>query len=228
MYRKDLEIPVENFHLKGELVLPPRARGIVIFCHGGGSSRLSPRLQHIARSLYEHQFGTLLFNLLNEREAGDYDKRFNMDLLTRRLITIGLWTYNHSDYKQYPLGFFGAGTGAAAALNAAARMEHVIQAVVCQSGQLELVGSQTLKSLQSPIMLVAGELDFHGLGINRKAVRHLQCPYQLVIVPGANQLIEETGKIDMVARSAGSWFSRYLGAEKHGRRIPFRFEEEYD
>lgn len=209
MYKTILKLPVENFYLEGEVTLPVKAKSIIIFSHGSGSSRFSPRNRMVAKQLRKAGFGTLLFDLVGQSEKDEYKKRMDIELLTRRLVAITLWMYNHSEYKDYDLGYYGSGTGAATALSAAARLNDLIKAVVCRGGRPDMAENQ-LKNVKCPTLLITGELDFHTLKINRKASENLTCINQLVVIPGASNLFEEPGKMNLVAKDAVTWFRKYL------------------
>lgn len=209
MYKTILKLPVENFFLEGEISLPVKAKSLIIFSHGSGSSRFSPRNRRVAKLLRKAGFGTLLFDLMGKNEKNDYEKRFDLELLTRRLVAITLWIYNHAEYKDLELGYFGSSTGAATALNAAARLDTIIKAVVCRGGRPELVKEQ-LSEIRCPTLQIVGELDFHALKMNREAAKKLNCPNQVVVVPGASHLFEEPGKMDLVAKDAITWYKKHL------------------
>lgn len=209
MYKTILKLPVENFNLEGEVTLPVKAKSIIIFSHGSGSSRFSPRNRMIAKQLRKAGFGTLLFDLVGQNEKNDYEKRLDIELLTRRLVAITLWMYNHSEYKDYDLGYFGSGTGAATALCAAAQLHDLIKAVVCRGGQPDLAAKQ-LKKVKCPTLFILGELDFHAMKVNRKASEKLNCISQVVVIPGASHLFEEPGKMKLVGKDTVTWFRKYL------------------
>ncbi len=210
MYKSILKLPVENFYLEGEISLPVKAKSLIIFSHGSGSSRFSPRNRMVARELHKAGFGTLLFDLMSNHEKEDYEKRFDIDLLTRRLVSITLWIYNHSEYAEYDLGYFGSGTGAASALRASTQLDSIVKAVISRGGRLDMISDEKLRQVKCPTLLIVGELDFHTLKMNRKAMKQLQCANQLMVVPGASHLIEEPGKMNQVAKGAVTWFSKYL------------------
>lgn len=212
MYKTIVKLPVENFYLEGELSLPVKAKSLIIFSHGSGSSRFSARNRMVAKELHKAGFGTLLFDLMSDHEKEDYDKRFDIDLLTRRLVSITLWIYNHAEYADYDLGYFGSGTGAASALRAATQLDSIIKAVISRGGRLDLVTDEKLGAVKSPTLLIVGELDFHTLKLTHNAMKQLRCPYQLMVVPGASHLIEEPGKMKQVANGAVTWYKKYLRA----------------
>lgn len=210
MYKSILKLPVENFYLEGEISLPVKSKSLIIFSHGSGSSRFSPRNRMVAKELHKAGFGTLLFDLMSNHEKENYEKRFDIDLLTRRLVSITLWIYNHSEFAEYDLGYFGSGVGAASALRASTQLDSIVKAVISRGGRLDLVSDDKLRQVKCPTLLIVGELDFHTLKMNRKAMKQLRCSNQLMVVPGASHLIEEPGKMNQVAKGAITWFSKYL------------------
>jgi putative phosphoribosyl transferase len=208
-----IQVPVGRVALEGNLSLPERARGVVLFAHGSGSSRHSPRNRRVARMLNEANLATLLVDLLTpEEEAVDAHTaqlRFDIGLLTERLIGATDWLTQHSDTRHLPIGYFGASTGAAAALVAAAERSDVIKAVVSRGGRPDLAGP-ALALVRAPTLLIVGGHDLQVIQLNRVAFTQLRCEKQLVIVPGATHLFEEPGTLDEVARLATKWFERYL------------------
>jgi len=214
MYTKLLQLLVENFYLEGEISLPVKAKSLIIFSHGSGSGRYSPRKRFLARELHKAGYGTLLFDLMSHKETEKYDQRFDIELLTRRLVSITLWIYNHAEYQHLELGYLGSGTGSASALSAAVKLENIIKAVVSRGGRTDLVPKEILNKVVSPTLLIVGELDFHTLKLNKKTSKHLRCPNQLMVVPGASHLMEEPGKMKLVANGSITWFGKYLKAGK--------------
>ncbi|ESU29774.1 hypothetical protein FLJC2902T_02500 [Flavobacterium limnosediminis JC2902] len=209
MERNEIEIRLSSVTLKGELLLPEDAGGLVVFSHGSGSSRLSPRNIFVAKIIREHSMGTFLFDLLTEEEDRDYDKRFDIDLLTRRLIEVTEWLQQNLKTKDLSLGYFGASTGAASALGAAAHFGSEIRAVVSRGGRPDLAFN-VLPSVTAPTLLIVGGLDSEVLNLNRFAYENLTCIRQFEIVDGATHLFEEYGKMEEVAALAASWFDYYL------------------
>jgi putative phosphoribosyl transferase len=199
--------------LEGTLSLPSDARGIVAFAHGSGSSRHSPRNRHVAQLLQEAGFATLLFDLLSVDEETEDSLtgrlRFDIDLLTRRLISATTWLAADPDTQGLPLGYFGASTGAGAALVAAAERPDVVRAVVSRGGRPDLAGS-ALEHVQAPTLLIVGGNDPQMIALNREALRRLLAPRHMEIVPGATHLFEEPGTLDRVAELARDWFAEYL------------------
>lgn len=207
-YHNEVEIPVGKVILKGELIIPLKAKGIVIFSHGSGSGRLSPRNQMVAHYLQQKKFGTLLFDLLTEREDQQYHNRFDIDLLTKRLIGATEWLEKQPAAKGCRLGYFGASTGAASALKAAAYITD-IGAVVSRGGRPDLA-MESLNKVESPTLLIVGGLDTDVLRLNQEAYIQLDCEKSLEVIPGATHLFEEQGKMNEVCERASAWFEKYL------------------
>jgi pimeloyl-ACP methyl ester carboxylesterase len=195
--------------LPGELALVPHARGLVIFAHGSGSSRLSPRNRLVADILHGYRLDTLLFDLLTEAEAVDRRHVFDFDLLGQRMAAALQWSRADEHTARLSTGLFGASTGAAAALSAAARYPGWVSSVVSRGGRPDLAAEQ-LPRLQSPTLLIVGGLDTEVLQLNRGAMRLMKCESRLEVVPGATHLFEERGAIETVAHLAGSWFANHL------------------
>jgi pimeloyl-ACP methyl ester carboxylesterase len=206
-----VEIPVGFHRLPGDLLIPDRPVGIVAFAHGSGSSRLSPRNQAVAAALHEARLATLLFDLLTETEARDRGNVFNIPLLGERLVSAIDWLGTRPDTRALPLGTFGASTGAAAALAAAALRADAVAAVVSRGGRPDLA-APWLTEVKAPTLLIVGSLDDAVLGLNRSALERLSCPKQLVLVRGATHLFEEPGTLEEVERLAREWFVRHLAA----------------
>lgn len=206
--------------LEGNLSLPEGARGIVLFAHGSGSSRLSPRNRHVAKLLNQARLATLLVDLLSpEEEAVDLrtaQLRFNIGLLAERLVGITDWLVKEPDTQPLRIGYFGASTGAAAALVAAAERPKMVRAVVSRGGRPDLAGP-ALAHVEAPTLLIVGGNDLLVIELNRTALAQLRSEKRLVIVPGATHLFEEPGALDEVARLAREWFERYLAWEEHDR-----------
>jgi len=211
-----VEIPVEGARLAGDLVLPPGARGLVVFAHGSGSSRMSPRNRRVARVLNHGGFGTLLFDLLTEREEAVDDStgelRFDIEFLARRLVNAIDWVVAQPNVH-VPLQLFGASTGAAGALVAAAGRPDQVTAVVSRGGRPDLA-SEALAKVTAPTLLIVGSRDTEVISLNREAFALMQCTKEMVLVEGATHLFEEPGTLDEVARLALEWFERYAGAER--------------
>ncbi len=215
MTTTDIEIPIHALdgrmlRLPGMLALPGAARGIVLFAHGSGSSRYSPRNRFVAEVLNGEWLGTLLFDLLTEQEATDRVNVFDIELLADRVLAAVHVMLRDPRTASLPLGLFGASTGAAAALIAAARERH-IKAVVSRGGRPDLAGSW-LARVQAPTLLIVGGEDRDVLELNREAAEALDCEKQLAVIPRATHLFEEPGTLEEVARLAAEWFARCLHA----------------
>jgi len=205
----DVQILYEGFHLNGELVLPTDASGVVLFAHGSGSSRLSPRNQFVARTLRDRRLGTLLFDLLTEAEEEE-DRftghlRFDIELLGERLLGATRWF--HEQHPSVPIGYFGSSTGGGAALVAAARAPVPVQAIVSRGGRPDLAGG-ALTQVQAPTLLIVGGADPQVISLNQAALGQMRCPKELRIIPGASHLFEEPGALEQVALLAADWFQR--------------------
>ena len=199
--------------LEGFLTLPPQSMGLVLFAHGSGSSRKSPRNQYVAEQLNNKGLGTLLFDLLTSKEQ-DVDERtgrlrFDIPLLTRRLTGALDWALEEERTQGMPLGLFGASTGAAAALGTAAERSSKIAAVVSRGGRPDLA-KDALPEVKAPTLLIVGQLDLPVIRMNQEAANHMKAVNKVEIVPGATHLFEEAGKMEMVATLATEWFARYL------------------
>jgi len=209
---RDVRIPLRKESLEGHLVIPADARGLVIFAHGSGSSRHSPRNVSVATELQRHGLATLLIDLLTSYEAETKDLRFDIELLASRLVTATDWARGERETKELPIGYFGASTGAAAALVAAATRPEVA-AVVSRGGRPDLAG-EWIADVRAPTLLLVGGADVQVLELNRGALSMLKCEKQLEVVPGATHLFEEEGALEKVAASAARWFERYLGKKR--------------
>jgi dienelactone hydrolase len=197
--------------LGGELALPAIAKGIVLFAHGSGSSRFSPRNTYVAEVLQDHGVGTLLFDLLTQEEDRDYASRFDIELLTRRLLAASAWLQVEPKMQSLSLGYFGASTGAAAALQAAAKLGNKITAVVSRGGRPDLASEQALSQVTAPTLLLVGGADYGVIELNEQAYSLLNCEKQLTLIPGATHLFEEPGTLELVAQNAADWFVQHLG-----------------
>jgi len=196
--------------LDGELILPSDAQGIVVFAHGSGSSRFSPRNNYVAKVIQDRGLGTLLFDLLTRQEDQDYATRFEISLLTQRLLAATTWLKTETKTSGLRIGYFGASTGAAAALQAAAKLGSKVAAVVSRGGRPDLAGEQALVKVISPTLLLVGGADYGVIELNQQAYSRLQCEKQLSLIPGATHLFEEPGTLEQVANQAANWFVRYL------------------
>ena len=208
-----VEIPADAVVLQGALVIPARASGIVLFAHGSGSSRHSPRNNFVAGVLRSAGLGTLLMDLLTRGEDVAPEARFDIDLLTRRLEAATRRVAELEQTKSLALGYFGASTGAAAALRAAASLGARIGAVVSRGGRPDLAWP-ALRRVEAPTLLIVGGLDDVVIELNQRAYEELRAEKQLITIPGATHLFEEPGTLEDVARLASEWFRRYLVAKK--------------
>lgn len=206
---RQVEIPSGRRRLCGILATPANATGVVAFAHGSGSGRFSPRNQFVARTLQAAGLATLLLDLLEEDEAEDRQKVFDLELLAERLQSAAQWLSQEPETSTLGLGYFGASTGAGAALVAAAREPNRVGAVVSRGGRPDLAG-KFLPLVQAPTLLIVGGNDDVVIGLNEQALRQLQCPSKLVIVPGATHLFEEPGTLEHVASLAQDWFRERL------------------
>lgn len=209
----EVRIAAGSVVLSGELLVPREAPGIVLFAHGSGSSRLSPRNQYVARVIREAGVGTLLFDLLTrEEEAIDIltrRLRFDISLLARRLVDVTNWLARKPETSRLRPGYFGSSTGGGAALVAAAALGEKVGAVVARGGRPDLAGD-ALPLVKAPTLLIVGGLDHQVIEMNQKALANLQCEKELEIVPGATHLFEEPGTLALVAHLAADWFRKYL------------------
>ncbi|WP_342587872.1 dienelactone hydrolase family protein [Alsobacter soli] len=196
----------------GTLAGPDQARGLILFAHGSGSSRLSPRNAAVAQILVERGFGTLLFDLLTESEACDRGNVFDIALLASRLEDAMTHLTKLTGMAKQPLGLFGASTGAAAALVAAARRPERVFAVVSRGGRPDLAG-QDLARVRAPTLLIVGGHDSQVLALNRSAMSQMSCEARLHIIPGATHLFEEPGALEAVSLAAADWFEEHLSPE---------------
>ncbi|KAA9040608.1 alpha/beta hydrolase [Ginsengibacter hankyongi] len=210
-YRFNSEVSItsnDNVILQGLLTIPEKAPAIIIFSHGSGSSRFSKRNRLVAEYLNGKNFGTLLFDLLTTEEDKFYDYRFNIELLTKRLASATGWLEKFPSAKDCRIGYFGASTGAASALAAAANLPQ-IGAVVSRGGRPDLAMDNLLR-VEAPVLLIVGSLDTEVLELNKDAYRKLHCEKKLEVVDGATHLFEEPGTMDKVSKLAAAWFQKYL------------------
>ena len=209
---RELQLEAEpGVVVAGDLRIPDGAAGVVIFAHGSGSSRFSPRNREVADSLNAAGFATLLFDLLTEEEAMDRAKVFDIDLLAERLITATEWAKEERELSSLPLAYFGASTGAAAALCAAAEIGAPISAVVSRGGRPDLAAHR-LREVGAPTLLIVGGADWQVLELNEQAARQLRCEHEIAVVPGATHLFEEPGTLERVSELAVAWLRRHLGS----------------
>lgn len=204
-----VHIPVNGTKLEGALVIPEEAQGIVLFAHGSGSSRHSPRNNFVAQALHSTGVGTVLMDLLTRDEDSIYQNRFDIDLLTWRLERATQWVTEELETNALDVGYFGASTGAAAALQAAGTFGSSIGAVVSRGGRPDLA-MPALGNVQSPTLLIVGGLDDVVIELNRRAYEKLQVKKHLAIIPGSTHLFEEPGTLQEVARLAADWFRQHL------------------
>jgi dienelactone hydrolase len=211
----EVQIPAGRAVLSGNLTIPENTKALVLFAHGSGSSRHSPRNQFVARILNRASLGTLLFDLLTpEEEALDIytrEHRFNIDLLAKRLIHTTKWARQQQETRDLHIGYFGSSTGGAAALVAAAELSQDVGAVVSRGGRPELAGD-SLPKVQSPTLLIVGGNDDVVIELNEMARDQTRCEVKLEIIPGATHLFEEPGALEKVAKLASDWFSLYLSS----------------
>lgn len=210
LYKKNnkVSIKIEDVELKGEIIIPLKASSLVIFAHGSGSNYMSKRNETVAKSLHQKNIGTLLINLLTEKEDLQYRNRFDIELLTERLIKITEWAEKDESEKNFAIGYFGSSTGAAAALSAAAKLPE-ITAVVSRGGRPDLVADK-LEKVEAPTLLIVGSIDYDVLKMNELAYKKLTCEKKMEILQGATHLFEEHGMINKVATLTANWFEKYL------------------
>jgi pimeloyl-ACP methyl ester carboxylesterase len=208
-----VRVTVGSTAIEGNLSLPKGADAVVLFAHGSGSSRHSSRNRYVAKVLNKARLATLLIDLLTaDEEAGDRHTahlRFDIGLLAARLVSVTDWLTLYPDTRRLPIGYFGASTGAAAALVAAAERSEAVRAVVSRGGRPDLAGPALARVRASTLLIVGGN-DMEVIRLNRAAFAHLRCIKQLIIIPGATHLFEEPGALDEAARLTGDWFQRYL------------------
>jgi putative phosphoribosyl transferase len=209
MKREEINIPLSSVTLKGDLALPENAIGIVVFSHGSGSSRFSPRNKMVAELMQQQGMATLLFDLLTEEEDREYENRFDIDLLVGRLIEATEWLMQYKMTKNLPIAYFGASTGAASALRAAAYFGNSIKAVVSRGGRPDLA-IHTLSMVSAPTLLLVGQMDVPVIKMNKLAFDQLHCIKEMKIIPGATHLFEEPGKLMEVADLAIAWYKEYF------------------
>jgi pimeloyl-ACP methyl ester carboxylesterase len=205
-----IHVPSGKVRLEGMLELPENAQGIVLFAHGSGSSRLSPRNNYVARELRAAALGTLLIDLLTREEDQTYETRFDIGLLTRRLADATRWLKEHPTTRSLAVGLFGASTGAAAALRVASDFPSEVAAVVSRGGRPDLAGGEKLAQVLAPTLLIVGGADFDVIKLNQEAHRQLRCEKEIAIVPGATHLFEEPGALERVAALAARWFVHHM------------------
>lgn len=214
---RSVVVPAGRARLSGTLAWPEHPSGLVLFAHGSGSGRLSPRNQFVGRQIRGCGLATLLFDLLTDGESADPGLVFDIDLLAARLLVATEWVVEQPEAAGLPVGYFGASTGAAAALKAAARSTTPVRAVVSRGGRPDLAGDD-LHRVTAPTLLIVGGRDTSVLELNRQALRRLTCTKRLVVVPGATHLFEEPGTLEDAGRWAAEWFIHYLAMERTWHR----------
>lgn len=207
-FHKEVSIPIGKVTVEGELIIPLKSKAIVIFSHGSGSGRFSTRNRAVAKYLQQKNMGTLLLDLLTPEEDKLYSNRFDIDLLTKRLAGATEWLERLPAAKDCRIGYFGASTGAASALKAAAYLPG-ISAVVSRGGRPDLA-MDVLEKVEAPTLLIAGSLDYDVLQLNKEAYIQLNCEKKLEVIDGATHLFEESGTMEKVCEKAGEWFEKYL------------------
>ena len=224
-----VRVPAAGVMLEGNLAIPPRASGIVLFAHGSGSSRHSPRNRAVARALNEGGLATLLVDLLTPAEESLDEQtghlRFDIGMLADRLVDAADWLIANEETRSLPIGLFGASTGGGAALVAAAQRPNTVRAVVSRGGRPDLAGA-ALSRVRAPTLLIVGARDEPVIELNREAFERLRCEKKLEIVPGATHLFEEPGALEEVARFARDWFRRFLAPPAAGVRSSRERERE--
>jgi putative phosphoribosyl transferase len=209
MFNDEIQIAINDFSLGASIAVPEKARGLVIFSHGSGSSRFSPRNNYVASILNKHDIATILADLLTSQEDMDYDNRFNISLLSDRLSIVTDWAHQQKNLMELPLGYFGASTGAASALNSAVRFKGKIAAIVSRGGRPDLA-KPILVQVKAATLLIVGSEDKQVIELNEVAYDLLTCKKQMKIVQGATHLFEEPGKLEEVAQMAEDWFEENL------------------
>jgi dienelactone hydrolase len=210
---EEVKIPADSVTLDGDLAVPEGAKAVVAFAHGSGSGRLSPRNRYVAEVLRVAGMGTLLLDLLTVKEDAVYENRFDIPLLTERLKAATRWLKSDSRTKDLAVGYFGASTGAASALWAAADLGAEIFAVVSRGGRPDMA-KHVLHLVKSPTLLIVGGLDDVVIGLNEEAYRFIKAEKDLKIIPGATHLFEEPGKLEEAASLAAEWFRRHIPATR--------------
>lgn len=205
--KKTLDINVDNVTIEGELTIPQDADGLVVFAHGSGSSRFSSRNNFVAKVLQKYNLATFLVDLLTEDEDMNYEKRFDIDLLAQRLAGLSKWFKQNNETKNFKIGYFGASTGAAAAIKAAEKNN--VKTIVSRGGRVDLAGKE-LSDIKIPTLLIVGEKDDYVVDVNKEALHKIKGAKELCIIPNATHLFEEPGALEDVAKQAADWFYKYL------------------
>lgn len=208
-----IKLLLDNIVLDGNLIIPNKAQGIVVFVHGSGSSRFSPRNRFVAEKLQSYGLATLLLDLLTKEEEQidlqTREFRFDINLLSERLNQATLWLQKNNDTKQLKIGYFGSSTGAAAALISASKYSNIIKAIVSRGGRTDLA-DKYLSMVNAPTLLIVGSFDTFVLQINQETIKRLETTNKMEIISGASHLFEEPGKLEIVAKLAADWFIKYL------------------
>ena len=207
--KKTVNIKIDSVIIEGELTIPENPTGLVLFAHGSGSSRFSPRNNYVAKILQKEKLATLLVDLLTKEEDLSYESRFDINLLSERLIEITNWLKEKEETKNLKIGYFGASTGAAAAIKAAAKEKINVSAIVSRGGRVDLA-DKALSKIETPILLIVGENDDFVIDVNQYAFKKINCIKELSIIPNATHLFEEPGALEEVAKQATEWFLRFL------------------
>ncbi|NMM09276.1 MAG: alpha/beta hydrolase [Polaromonas sp.] len=219
---REVRIPCGNTWLYGDLAVPVNFSGLVLFAHGSGSGRHSARNRQVAQTLQRAGLATLLFDLLTAQEeevdSHTREHRFDIALLTRRMQDATVWAMAQPGLQHTPIGYFGASTGSAAAIIAAARLGHSISAIVSRGGRPDLVGPVALAAVTAPTLLLVGGADPEVIAFNQRALQHLQSIKRLDIIPGATHLFEERGALEQVAGLAASWFTTHFAHKENPER----------
>ncbi len=206
---KEIQIPVDDFYLMANLRHKKDSKGIILFSHGSGSSRMSMRNNYVADYLFECGFSSVLFDLLTVQEDTVYDNRFDIKLLTERLVKVTSWLLKNEALRHLPIGYFGASTGAASALWAASQLGTIIQAVVSRGGRPDLA-MPILNRIKTPTLLLVGGDDGQVIELNKIAQDRISGNCELTIIKGASHLFPEPGKLQRVAKETSDWFAKYL------------------
>jgi putative phosphoribosyl transferase len=216
---REVRVPSGDAHLYGDLAQPAGFTGVVLFAHGSGSGRHSARNRQVAQRLQQAGLATLLFDLLTAQEEQvdlhTREHRFDIPLLTRRMQDATIWIQSQPEFKRTPIGFFGASTGSAAALIAAAKLGDHVAAVVSRGGRPDLAGPAALAAVTAPTLLIVGGADHGVIELNQEAYRRLQCHKGLAVIPHATHLFEEHGALEQVAETAASWFTKHMASADH-------------
>ncbi|MEN8123747.1 MAG: alpha/beta family hydrolase [Bacteroidota bacterium] len=206
---KEIKIQIDSISLKGNLRITDKSKGMILFSHGSGSSRLSTRNNYVANLLFENGFSSLLFDLLTEQEDLIYENRFNIELLTKRLLKVTEWVSEYDETKHFSIGYFGSSTGAASALRAAAQLDKRVKAIVSRGGRPDLA-MKILNKIKIPTLLLVGGDDHMVIDLNKKAQAEISGICELKIIEGASHLFSEPGKLEIIAKHTSDWFDKYL------------------